>query len=85
MVVLGFYFDEWVLVGLNGDEVVLIMVLLFCVNVVEVFVVVVWEGMGVGGLLFYLVIGWLCSGYIVCVMFEYWLYVMNIYVLYLLC
>lgn len=62
-----------------------VMVVLFYVNVLEVMLIVLCVGLGIGLFVIYLVIDDLYIGWFVCVLLDYWLMMFDVYVMYVLC
>ncbi|WP_438307692.1 LysR family transcriptional regulator [Burkholderia pseudomallei] len=82
MVAPGLYWDEWKLVGPQGEQSVTLAPPPFRVNVAEALAAGIREGMGIGVLPLYSAIAGLRNGDFVRVMPEYRSHVMNIYALY---
>ncbi|MBN3728367.1 LysR family transcriptional regulator [Burkholderia sp. Ac-20379] len=82
MVAPGFQWDEWTLVGPDGEKSLPVASPPFRVNVAEALSVAIREGMGIGVLPLYTAITGLRNGDFVRVMPEYRSHVMNIYALY---
>ncbi|MDN7803273.1 LysR family transcriptional regulator [Burkholderia gladioli] len=82
MVAPGFQWDEWTLLGPDGNETLSVASPPFSVNVAEALAVAIREGMGIGVLPLYTAITGLRNGDFVRVMPEYRSHVMNIYALY---
>lgn len=77
---------EWCLECSDGEEIVYeLQLVLFQVNVLDVLCVVVCVGCGIVCVVLYMVFDDICEGCLICVLFEYWLQMVSVYVVYVMC